>query len=333
MTDFFGLEKQWQFLVKSTRLGKLSHAYLFSGQAGLGKRALAREFARLINCQASQEIACGNCLSCQEMEKGCHPDFLCLSAESETGEEGQIGLITGGTPPGISGILPAIRELSRWLSLRPSFGGFKVAVIEGFDQFSRSAQSALLKTIEEPEGKTVLILTSDCPEFVFPTIISRTQEIKFSPLSRERLSAYLKDRGWPPIVAEKASFFAFGKREKALQLTDSSELEKEEDKARDYLKALSSDLFVSFQKIKSVSEERTLALAFLEDIMNFLRQVFLHKIGASQAVPSPFREAADRFTAKKLKDFLTMAENTNYFLAGTGVSAQLALENLALELF
>jgi DNA polymerase III delta prime subunit len=160
-------EKQWLFLKKSAQLGKLSHAYLFSGRSGLVKEETAREFAKVLNCQNQDFKAkpCGQCPSCTEFAKGLHPDFLWLEPEKEA-EESQINLV---------------RNLTGWLSLRPGLGGYKVAAINRLENFSFAAQSSLLKTLEEPAGQTVLIIISDYPDLLLPTIISRSQEIKFPP--------------------------------------------------------------------------------------------------------------------------------------------------------
>jgi DNA polymerase-3 subunit delta' len=167
-------QKQWQFLVKSAQLGKVGHAYLFSGPSGLGKKEMALEFARFLNCRSgkTQDASCGVCPSCLETAKGCHPDFLMVENNPKE-EEKQIDLI---------------KEISQWLGLKPLLGQYRVVVISQLQSFSLPAQSAFLKTLEEPRGNAVLIATSDYPELLLATIVSRVKEIKFAPLSVKRLA-------------------------------------------------------------------------------------------------------------------------------------------------
>ena len=70
-----GHQKQWEFLKKAAELGKLSHAYLFYGEQQLGKKALAIEFIKFLNCQAEQK-PCQNCKNCRDIERRVYPDFI-----------------------------------------------------------------------------------------------------------------------------------------------------------------------------------------------------------------------------------------------------------------
>ena len=256
-------EKQWSFLKKSVFLGKTSHAYLFSG-LGLGKEQTAKDLARLFNCQnASWETgACGLCLSCREFAKNCHPDLFLLEAlPASENEESEINLV---------------RKLTDWLSLKPILGRGRVAIVEAGETLSQPAQSALLKILEEPPGQNLLIILAAFPDLLLPTIVSRTQEIRFQPQVRAGND--------------------------------------------DFARTSNSSLVGWFQKIKVISQDRQTAIKTIEGWMASARLIFLERLGS-------------KGETEKLKKFLKKAGTIDYLLARTNVNAQLALENLALELF
>ena len=324
MSDFFGHEKQWLFLKKSESLGKLSHAYLFSGKPGLGKRKIALEFAKFLNCQDKDfsQRPCGKCSSCLETEKNCHPDFLLLETKEKT-EEGEID---------------SIRFLTNWLSLKPGLGKYKVAVIDQFQNFSLPAQSALLKTLEEPRGNAVLILISDYPEFLSSTITSRLQEIKFHSLSVKETTDFLVSRGAKEPLAKRASLLSLGRPLRALKLLKKEEMEAEEKKLEAFTDLLAESLSVWFRQIEKMAENKEGLIETLEAWLNFLRILFLAKIGSLKQDFSGEREKAflnkgDSIPLAKLKSFLSSLEKANYLLLRTNANSRLILENSVLELF
>lgn len=155
-----GYQKIWQFLTKSAELGKLSHAYLFSGPERSEKKKLALEFAKWLFISQSKEIDL-------EIEKGQHPDFIFITPEKKEIKISQV------------------REMIWRLFLKPSIRNFKVAIIDQAHCLNHEAQNCLLKTLEEPKGKAILFLITEYPERLFPTIRSRCQIIKFPLIQRE----------------------------------------------------------------------------------------------------------------------------------------------------
>ena len=146
-------QKIWQFLTKSAEIGRLSHAYLFSGQEKLAKKKLAFEFVKW--------------LFKEDIEKKQHPDFVFVSPQKKEIQISQI------------------REVIWRLSLKPSIAPFKIAIIDQAHCLNQEAQNCLLKTLEEPKGKAILFLISQYPELLFPTIRSRCQIIKFPLVKKE----------------------------------------------------------------------------------------------------------------------------------------------------
>ena len=158
-----GHQKQWQYLKKLAETDKLPHALLFYGQEKLGKKTFALEFVKW--------------LLKDDIEKRQHPDFIFIEPEEKEIKISQI------------------RELIWRLSLKPSLAPLKAAIINQAHCMNQEAQSCFLKTLEEPKGKTVLILVSEYPEALFPTILSRLQKIRFYPPKLAEMDDYLKEKG------------------------------------------------------------------------------------------------------------------------------------------
>lgn len=157
-------QKQWQFLKKTVELGRTPHALLFYGQTSIGKKTLALELIKLLNCQseAFKDRPCQTCRSCQDIEKNVHPDFFVV--EPQESREIKIS---------------QIRALHSNLSLKSYSAPFKAVIIDKAHYLNQEAQSAFLKMLEEPKGKTVFILITEYPEMLLPTILSRVERIRF----------------------------------------------------------------------------------------------------------------------------------------------------------
>ena len=322
MLNFFGYEKQWQFLKKSVELEKLSHAYLFSGKSQLGKSEMAREFSKLVNCQVDcqsenfKNKPCNQCQSCQEMQKNCHPDFLWLDTKK--------------TALGSIAEIDSIRNLSQWLHLKAGLSEYKVAIINQFQNFSLPAQSALLKTLEEPRGKTVLILICDYPEFLSSTIVSRVQEIRFQSLSNEKIIELLMINKTEELLAKRISYLSLGKPLKALELLDCERMKIEEEKIIRFKKLLKGNLAFSFKEIEKIVEDKDDLFQRLEIWLNFLRIIFLERIGVAKEETIDLEKS---ISLVNIKNLLSSLEKANYLLLKTNVNKRLVLENSILELF
>lgn len=151
--------ESWQQLCDLKRRARLPHALLFAGPAGIGKAQLARALAEWVMCVAPTDTACGNCRACQLHRAGTHPDLIWLAPE-ESGKAIKVD---------------QVRELTEHLSKTAQQGGYKVAVITPAEAMNQNAANALLKTLEEPAANTLLILLSDSPSALLPTIRSRCQ--------------------------------------------------------------------------------------------------------------------------------------------------------------
>lgn len=174
-------QRTWDQAMDALNAGRLPHALLIAGPAGLGKRALARRLALRLMCASPQaNAACGRCRNCTLNAAGTHPELLqeTLEVNEKTGVLRKEILIA------------QIRRLSENLHLMPQIAAGHVALIDPADAMNRSAFNALLKTLEEPPPARYLILVADRPQRLPATIRSRCQwlQIDLPPLA-EALAA------------------------------------------------------------------------------------------------------------------------------------------------
>jgi len=323
-----GHQKQWQFLRKSVEIGKIPHAFLFFGQAQLGKRTLALEFVKLLNCQSDliDKKPCQICQSCKNIEKEQHPDLLIVKPRDKEIQISQI------------------RDLSQRLSLRPFQSPFKAAILDQAHLMNQEAQTALLKTLEEPKGSAVLILITEYPEMLFPTILSRTQKIKFYPIERKKIENFLNQKGCPKDKVKLISSISFGKPGVAINfLSNPEKLETEFQKLTDLIKITTSnsDLASRFQYVKKIVQKAQPDLGFsrtvseiLESWLRYFREILLIKsrvISDSDSYPE-LQKIFKKYSLTELKIILQMLQKIIFFLSTTNINSRLALEILMLEL-
>lgn len=312
-----GHQKQWQFLKKAAQLNRLSHAYLFTGQDKLGKKKIALEWVSFLFSSTA----------CQDFNKKQEPDLLLVEPEtndynSDVSSDSQV------TSTRASIQISQIRELIRKLSLKPFSAPFKVAVIDRAHLMNQEAQSALLKTLEEPRGKTILILITEFPEALFSTILSRTQIVKFYPVKKQEIKNYIKKQGISEEKAEEISKVSFGKPGIAIDFISNPErLENFNQKLREIDKILNSPLAFRFQYAKKLSQDREDLKETLEIWLTYFRNNLLDSISNQQLT----NNNKQKFSSHKLKKALELIQATIFLTSTTNVNTKLALENLMLE--
>ncbi len=180
-----GQEQATGLLKRSVGEGRIAHAYLFHGPDGVGKELAAKNFAKLLNCRSPKNgDACDFCGECLLAEKNGHPDVLWLRPSGKT------RIIYIGNPD--SPKSGSVRDFQRRVALKPFQGKWKVGIFVDADCMEEAAQNAILKTLEEPPGHTVIILITARPESLLPTILSRCRAVRFGPMREEELGELLR---------------------------------------------------------------------------------------------------------------------------------------------
>lgn len=174
-------------LTAALEAGRVPHAYIFSGPVGVGKKTTARALSAALLCAAPRGPAapCGDCPSCRKIDSGAHPDLLWVDFTY------QAALLKEEPEKQRSLKIDTVRRMEASLRLKPLEGKVKVAVLTPADALVEAAAHALLKLVEEPPPGTHLVLITEEAGALLPTLRSRCQRVRFSPLSAEVLTRVL----------------------------------------------------------------------------------------------------------------------------------------------
>lgn len=211
-----GQERVKEILRAAIRSKKLSHAYFFWGIDGIGKEALAIEFARTLLCETGSDTACGICSQCKKMESLQHPDLKLIFAlpggetkkddddvldravveeiRKQTAEKAVHPYFKISIPKATVIRIKTIRQVKKESSLSSVERGKKIFIIFDADVMNDASANSLLKVLEEPLADTHFLLVSSRKELVRPTILSRCQMVQCSPLKDEEIRRALLEQ-------------------------------------------------------------------------------------------------------------------------------------------
>ena len=333
------------------------HAWLFSGPEGVGKAAVALEFAAALNCTGSGDRPlkgpasdgveqgpvrdatgrpCGECRSCRDTLAGRHTDVemvapggICDEPEHREHSDSRDLRIC------------QIRRIEHLLSLSPYAGKRRVAIIDGADTLHTEAANAFLKTLEEPPAGSVIILLAEREDRLPETVRSRCQRLAFGPIERQTISRTLAERGATPQDAETIAAAAGGRLGWALRAMDDPSLLAERsqmlDEAVRVAHAGRSERFGWARE--AASRDAAVRERYLREIgvwEGWWRDVLLYSAGGREGAINPDRAATlldegRLYGAGEIVTFLRSLAQTREHLYAN-VDPQLALENLTLDL-
>jgi len=298
-----GHKKILEFLKKSMRGGKISHAYLFYGPENLGKNLAAEYFSSLLLGIKSERIS----------KLAIHQDFIRITPLLDK--------------KNIS--INQIRDLQKSLVTRPFFGSFKVAIIEDVEKMSLEAANSFLKFLEEPPGHAVLILITSKIDYLPKTIISRCQLVKFNPVSLKEVKDFLiKNYSFNQRKAENFARLSFGRPGLVGRFLDKDSFLSFQSAAKNFLLLFEKKFF---ERVEILTKNEDPALDIWEmtardlllSIYGLSPNLFFCQSEIKKLVLSVSKERLVRF----LEGLLLTKKHFN-----VNINKKLALENLLLNI-
>ena len=261
--DVIGHAKPISLLQRAIKNEKVINSYLFWGNEGIGKKHVALQFAKVLNCletEVDAGDACDHCTSCKKIDHGLHPDVLLIEPEGQNIKVHQI------------------RQLQRDLAYRPYEGKRRVCILTAADRMAPHIPNTLLKTLEEPPLHTVIILLANNSRFILPTILSRCQPIRFNPLPIPLVSKWLMEGyGFDEAEAHLLASLSEGSPGKALEIQEEIRQIPREELLKDWvgLKSLSFERIGSW--VGSLPSQRENLILILEVAKTLLRDLVMVK--------------------------------------------------------
>jgi len=320
------------YLKKGLASLKVSHAYLFVGPLHIGKTIVAQNFVNSLICENLHKnegpVPCGQCQYCQQIAKKIHPDVFWLSRE--TNEK------TGKLKKNIS--IEQIRELQNKLSLHSFLNSYKVAVINETETLSLEAANSLLKTLEEPTPKTVIIMLVTNAATLPQTIISRCQVLNFLPVRTEEIFDHLRSLKIERKKAKVLAELSFGRPGIAINYIEEPEdYINFQSQAKQFVSLMTADMNSRFRMLEELVDLRQVdsAKETLSIWSKILRDLVLIKYSAENLISnlkllSELKPLARNYSSDDLLDFLTSVSLSRRYLSAN-VNPKLTLENLILN--
>ncbi len=314
-SDIKGQNAPVSLLKRSLGSGKISHAYIFEGIEGCGRKKTALALVKAIFCKDAE--GCGQCPACRKVNTLQHPDLHMIE------------------PDGAFIKIDQIRDLQRDLSYRPFEAGKKACIMEGAEKLNAAAANAFLKTLEEPPGSALLILLTTNADAVLPTILSRCQRIFFSPLSSEVIETCLGESGVPAETAKVAASLAGGSMKKALEITGEGTLRRRGQILEKIASLSREEISPLFTLAEELGSDRDRAVEALDLLTVFWRDVLLMRTGGmepanSDLLPLLNAEVA-RSTPEKIIENIELLSKSRQALQ-RNVNPRLTLEVLFMGL-
>lgn len=261
--QIYGHDMIKEHLQKAIELNKVSHAYIFNGSLGSGKKTIAQLFAKTLQCGEGGAEPCNECHSCIQADSGNQPDIIWLRHEK----------------PASIGVDDIREQLIGDMQIKPYSSKYKIYIIDEAEKLTVQAQNALLKTIEEPPSYGIVILLTTNADIFLQTIISRCVKLDFKPVSDELVKKYLKDNY--DVTDYECRFgvaFAQGNIGRAVTIVTSDEFAQLRDEVMHVIK-YAKDMTIAevMAEIKNIAHYKLTIDDYLDLMAMWYRDVLIFK--------------------------------------------------------
>jgi len=317
----------YKWLAADLQNETIPHALLFTGIEGTGRGEAAIDFAMACNCKEENRSSithpCRNCKSCRKIQSGSHPDIIEIK------------------PSGRFIKIAQIRGLRHTISMKPLEAKWRVVIIRDAQLMNPSASNALLKTLEEPPERTVLILIAEQNSDLLPTVISRCKSIRFAPISRAKIASLLIElTGMAPEIAAITAAMANGSCTKALRLSQHKWIH-----YRNWLldatglKSTDNNTALSIRSRMAVAEkisrDKEKLIMSIEIIQSWLRDLLMVKYHPEKIIHKDFTEIitaiSSRLSVRSILLKIEAVQSTQKKVL-QNINLRLAVETLMLQI-
>ncbi len=297
---------------------RIPHAFLFSGASGIGKTLVAQNFINSIQC-LSKACPCGVCNSCKSIKNNTHPDIIYY-------DEGE------------SLKIKDIRKLKHSLSLGSSVSPYKICLLGRIERLTIEATNALLKVLEEPSGKTIIILTTENHEKLLPTIVSRCVLFNFLPPAYQEIRNYFSTYKTKKIESDllERIILNSGNRPGIIfkYLGNKDKLEEIKNIEESFEKMLSNDnSYKKFDQATNLAKKEKFELKEIFEVWkSYFRNIMFCKLELMQAKKNIFPEATlKRYSLQKISKNISEINKASILLS-KNINKKLLIENLVTNL-
>lgn len=246
------------------QMGKISHAYLLSGEDGSGKMMIAKAIAKALLCETKN--GCGSCQACAQVESGNHPDLIYVTHEKY---EIRVDEIRKG--------------INENIDVKPYSGDYKIYIIDDADRMNQGAQNALLKTLEEPPAYAVILLLTNNKDRLLDTILSRCVCMTLGSVRTDEIEKYLKE--YTDASDSKIQFaasFSLGNLGRALHVLETEEFQDMLNEAVNVMAHIQGmEVYEVVSYAKNLTKYKNEIYDFLDIIMVWYRDMLILKTTGS----------------------------------------------------
>ncbi|WIV12316.1 DNA polymerase III subunit delta' [Proteiniborus sp. MB09-C3] len=319
--DIIGHEKIIENLKNAIKNNTVSHSYLFEGPKSIGKEKLAKVFAKTLLCQRGGDSPCNTCPSCMKIESGNHPDFHMEYPDKDSFKKEQI------------------EELQRTIRKIPLESNRKIYILDDVDKMTQQAQNSFLKTLEEPPGYAIIMLLATNGYSLLPTIVSRCQIVKFTPIERHKIEkALVNNFGRSEEQARFIASFSNGIIGKAIELSKSDDFKLLRDEIIEKLNTvINGDKLKIFSISEFFEQNKELIDEVMDIILLWYRDLLIYKetknvgflINKDKADSISYQ--CQKLSKQKIMDILDVVRRTKEDIH-SNVNFQLAIEVMLLNI-